>query len=594
MVSLDIKKFLTGVPAWIFVGMAAVLLPLFGIMTIANINRQKENTQRLLVEKGAALIRSFEAGTRTGMMGRMHGGFKLQHLLTETADQPDIIYLMVTDIDGKILAHSQLDLVGDRYGGGVDIKTISEDKKVYWRRVKNNDGIQIFEVYARFNPSLEPRRTPQARFRPPMRHQPGGGDDSREPGNRRPPAQFIFIGLDTASIASAQRSDMIHAVVMGTILLFFGSAGMLLLFFIQSYRSTQATLSRVKAFSDNLVNNMPIGMLALDRKLKIASFNHLAESILGFDPEKITGQSARKVLPPELYDHFKRLTTDEGVIENEIEFALADGRRAAVEVIATRLHDEDGRFLGFVFLLRDMREIRALRKEILRNQRLAAVGRLAAGVAHEIRNPLSSIKGFATYFKERYPDKADDQQIANIMIQEVERMNKVIGQLLDFARPVRIVKKKVPISKIIADSLKMIERQAGEKQIILQTRIDPPDGSVEIDPDRINQVLLNLYLNGLEALGVGGHLTVTAAISKAERQLRITVSDDGSGISREDMSRIFDPYFTTKPTGTGLGLAMVHNIVQAHGGKVMAESNLGQGASFTVVLPFSDGGSADE
>ena len=593
MRGIDIKKFLTGVPAWIFVGMAAVLLPLFIIMTIANINRQRENTQRLLVEKGAALIRSFEAGTRTGMMGRMRAGFKLQHLLSETAEQPDIIYLMVTDIDGEILAHSQLDLIGDDYGSGIDLNVVSEDKKVHWRRVKHNDGTQIFEVYARFAPSLQPGRNPQARFRPPRHHQPDSAGNFGKPRDRQPP-RFIFIGLDTASIAAAQRGDVVHAVVMGTILLFIGSAGMLLLFFIQSYRSTQATLSRVKAFSDNLVNNMPIGMLALDKKLRIASSNHLAESILGFNPETIIGQSARNVLPSELYGHFKRLTTDKGVIENEIDFALADGRRAAVEVIATRLHDEDGKFLGFVFLLRDMREIRALRKEILRNQRLAAVGRLAAGVAHEIRNPLSSIKGFATYFKERYPDKADDQQIANIMIQEVERMNKVIGQLLDFARPIKIVKKRVSISSLVKDSLTLIERQAAEKQINLQTRIDSPDGFVMIDPDRINQVLLNLYLNGLEALDTGGHLTVTAVVSMDERRVTITVSDDGSGISREDMSKIFDPYFTTKPTGTGLGLAIAHNIIRAHGGKVMVESNLGQGASFKIILPFSDGASADE
>jgi two-component system sensor histidine kinase HydH len=593
MRGIDIKKFLTGVPAWIFVCMAAVLLPLFSIMTIANINRQRENTQRLLVEKGAALIRSFEAGTRTGMMGRMHAGFKLQHLLSETAQQLDIIYLMVTDIDGKILAHSQLDLIGDNYGNGIDFNVVLEHNKVHWRRVKHKDGTQIFEVYAKFAPSLQHRRNSQPRFRLPRRRQPDSPGNFGDPRDRQPP-RFIFIGLDTASISAAQRGDVVHAVVMGSILLFIASAGMLLLFFIQSYRSTQAALSRVKAFSNNLVNNMPIGMLALDKKIRIASFNHLAESILGFNPEKIIGQSARKVLPPELYGHFKRLATDKGVIENEIEFALADGRRVAVEVIATRLHDEDSKFLGFVFLLRDMREIHALRKEILRNQRLAAVGRLAAGVAHEIRNPLSSIKGFATYFKERYPDKADDQQIANIMIQEVERMNKVIGQLLDFARPIKIVKKRVPLLSLIKDSLKLIERQAEEKQIKLQTRVKPQDGFVTIDADRINQVLLNLYLNGLDAVDTGGHLTVTAAISTDERQLTITVSDDGSGISREDMSKIFDPYYTTKPTGTGLGLAIAHNIIRAHGGKITVETNLGQGASFTIIMPFSDGESTDE
>ena len=580
-------------PAWIFVGMAAVLLPIFSIMTAENINRQRENTQRLLVEKGAALIRSFEAGTRTGMMGRMRAGFKLQHLLSETAQQPDIIYLMVTDMDGKILAHSQLDLIGNLYGSGIDFQIVSEEKKVQSRRVSREDGTEIFEVYTRFDPGLDSRRISPERFRSMRHHRPDGAPDPRDSQRNLPP-QVIFVGLDTASIAAAQRSDVVHTVVMGTILLFIGGAGMLLLFLVHSYRATRATLSRVKAFSDTLVDNMPIGLLALDGNRKIASFNHLAQSILGFAPEKVIGRSAARVLPPELYTHFKRLATEKGIIEKEVEFAADNGRRIALEVIATRLHDEAGTLLGYVLLLRDLREIRALRKEILRNQRLAAVGRLAAGVAHEIRNPLSSIKGFATYFKERYPDKVDDQRIANIMIQEVERLNKVIGQLLDFARPIKIIKKKVPISSLIKDSLKLIERQAREKQVKIQTRLEPQDGTVMIDPDRINQVLLNLYLNALDAMDNGGQLTVTAAELKNKQGFAVTVSDSGGGIGRDDLSKIFDPYFTTKATGTGLGLAIAHNIIQAHGGKIMVESKRGQGASFIVVLPLSNGESADE
>lgn len=573
-------------PAWIFIGVAAVLLPIFAIMTAVNINRQKDNTQRLLVEKGAALIRSFEAGTRTGMMGRMRSGFKLQHLLSETAQQPDIIYLLVTDIDGTVLAHSDLNRIGGFYGENLDFETISEQKIVQWHRVQQDDGREIFEVYRRFYPTERPKRRPPERLHPMMRHRPPDEPDFKKR-EKSLPAQFIFVGLDTSSIATAQKADTVHTVVMGVILLFIGLAGILLLFLAQSYRATRTTLNRIKAFSDNLVENMPIGLLATDNRQRIASFNQVAQSILGFAPEKAIGRNAGRVLPQELFSHLDRLVTDKGVIEKEIELVANDGRRIPLEVIATQLHDADGTFLGYVLLLRDLREIHLLRREILRNQRLASVGRLAAGVAHEIRNPLSSIKGFATYFKERYPDKEDDQQIANIMIKEVERMDKVIGQLLDFARPIKISKKIVLVPPLIENSLKLLEPQAAEKKIEIQTRFAPQIRKANVDPDLIGQVLLNLYLNALDAMDNGGRLTVAVTDSTNKNRIAIIVSDSGRGISNENLAKIFDPYFTTKSTGTGLGLAIAHNIITAHGGKITVDSSPGQGTAFTVLIPPS-------
>jgi hypothetical protein len=146
-----ISKLWTGSPGWIYIGIAVILMPIFTILTVENIHRQQENTVRLLVEEGAALIRSFEAGTRTGMMGRMMGGFKLQHLLTETAQQPDIVYLMVTDGDGTIIAHSDLGQVGKVYDRNLDFDQIARDPDVQWRRVRMEDGRQVFEVYRRFD-----------------------------------------------------------------------------------------------------------------------------------------------------------------------------------------------------------------------------------------------------------------------------------------------------------------------------------------------------------------------------------------------------------------------------------------------------------
>jgi two-component system sensor histidine kinase HydH len=395
------------------------------------------------------------------------------------------------------------------------------------------------------------------------------------------------VGLDSASILSAQRADTWHTIVMAAILLLVCLSGILLLFMAQGYRTTRASLVRIKAFSDNVVENMPIGLIALDDQRRVASYNQAAQSILGFETDTVVGYSAAQILPDLITEEIEGLTAEGDVVEKEIDCRLTDGRLIPLALSASALYDGDRRFLGFVLLLKDLREVYALRREIHRNQRLASVGRLAAGVAHEVRNPLSSIKGFATYFKERYREKPEDQQVAGIMIQEVDRLNRVIGQLLDFARPIKVVVKAVAVPQLVADSLKLMEAQAKEKAIEIETIIAPQLQAVFLDPDRVKQVLLNLYLNALDAMEAGGRLGVSADAEDRGRWIIFRVSDSGHGIPKENQSQIFDPYYTTKSTGTGLGLAIAHNIVDAHGGRIEIESAAGEGTTVTVRIPVT-------
>jgi two-component system sensor histidine kinase HydH len=254
---------------------------------------------------------------------------------------------------------------------------------------------------------------------------------------------------------------------------------------------------------------------------------------------------------------------------------------------AGTLRDESGRFAGSILLFKDLTEVHALRREIARHQRLATVGRLAAGVAHEIRNPLSSIKGFATYFRERYHDNPQDSQTAAIMIQEVDRLNRVVSQLLEFARPVNIIPRPTAIAVLIADSLKLIETQAREKSIAVAVEDRSTAAEARLDADRLNQVLLNLYLNAVEAMAPGGTLTVRVTDLKSAPGIEISVSDTGGGIRPEDLSHVFDPYFTTKPAGTGLGLAIAHNIMETMGGDITVASRPGAETTFTLRVPLT-------
>jgi two-component system sensor histidine kinase HydH len=582
------KKFWTAVPPWVLIGAVVVLLPVVIFITVENINRQKEKSIQLLLEKGAALIRSFEAGTRTGMMGMQWGrGFQLQQLLSETAQQPDIVYLMVTDDTGKILADNISDQIGTVHGAQLNLKEIASSDSLRWRQLSRPDGKKVFEVYRKFIPTGLPGGRGMM-----QRHMRMMGPQSQPswPANENisDSPQIIFVGLDMGPVEEAHIADVRHAVLMGTILLLVGFAGFTLLFMLQSYRSARESLSRIKAFSDNVVENLPIGLLALDHQGKVATFNNSAESILQLSARQVIGEQADRIIPVELLEEINNSKNQDGIIEKEIECKTPAGKIVPLEIGASSLKDENDLFLGNILLFKDLTEVRALRKEVVRSQRLASVGRLAAGVAHEIRNPLSSIKGFATYFKERYPDKPDDQQTANIMIQEVDRLNRVVGQLLEFARPVAVKPRLISLQALLKDSVKLIKDRAVEKNISVHTQNAVQMDEVWGDPDRISQILLNLYLNAIDAMENGGELKVGLSSAGNGRQLIISVSDSGCGISSENLSQIFDPYFTTKSTGTGLGLAIAYNAIEAMGGRISVASSKGIGTTFTVTLPNSE------
>jgi two-component system sensor histidine kinase HydH len=516
-------------------------------------------------------------------MGLSWSGLQLQKLLTETAQQRDIVYLLVTDTNGIVLAHNDPAHIGKKHGKGLDLRRISLAETIKGRIVSKSDGKKIFEVFRKFSPTQRGFSMGRGHMMMQMWFQQGINERLNIP----PSNPIIFVGLDMASIEEAIKSDTRHTVIMGIILLLIGFAGITLLFLAQSYRTARMSLSRIKAFSDNLVENMPIGLVAIDNNKKITSLNHVAGSILNLSAEKVIGENADQVVPAKLWQLLKNLDMEKGVIEKEIDCTLRENKVIPLEVSATLMNDENGMFLGYVLLFKDLSEVRSLRKEIARNQRLASVGRLAAGVSHEIRNPLSSIKGFATYFKERYHDIPENQQISNLMIQEVDRLNRVVGQLHEFARPITISKKPIKVKTFLKDSLKLIERQALEENIKIQTDLAPEIDEVLIDPDRISQVLLNLYLNAVESMKNGGNLFVMLLKNKEKKGVEIRVSDTGTGISEDDLTHIFDPYFTTKASGTGLGLAIVHNIIDAHEGEIKVESRLGLGTTVTILLPYN-------
>ncbi|NNL75599.1 MAG: hypothetical protein HKO68_04595 [Desulfobacterales bacterium] len=255
-----------------------------------------------------------------------------------------------------------------------------------------------------------------------------------------------------------------------------------------------------------------------------------------------------------------------------------------VSVSATHITNDQGNFVGTVLILRDLSELRRLQHEIQRQEKLAAMGGLAAGIAHEVRNPLSSIKALATFFAEQFAEGSEAREAAGVMVLEVDRLNRVITELLEFARPAELNREAIDIGLLLSRSIRLIQQDATNKNIDVKLHTKNDIDPVLIDPDRLAQCLLNLYINAIQAMEDGGTLTVKCAVDRA-KNVSITVSDSGQGIAPDHLSKIFDPYYTTKKKGTGLGLAIVHKIIEAHQGHIEVNSTIGEGTSFLMMIP---------
>lgn len=238
-------------------------------------------------------------------------------------------------------------------------------------------------------------------------------------------------------------------------------------------------------------------------------------------------------------------------------------------------------------MLRDLTELKRLETKLRRAEKLAVIGQLAARMAHEIRNPLSSVRGFAQFLKHSLNGRPQEQDYAATMVTEVDRINRVVSDLLSLARPVEAKPVAYSICELVRHVLRLVADEANSKSVSLH--LDMPSDMVPctVDPNQLTQALLNLVLNSLQAAEPGGAIRIGAALDQSG-ELKLWVSDNGHGIPPEHQNQIFDPFFTTRSYGTGLGLAIVQQIVESHNGEITVESPVAhntRGCRFTIRIP---------
>ncbi|MBN2328544.1 MAG: HAMP domain-containing protein [Candidatus Omnitrophica bacterium] len=340
-------------------------------------------------------------------------------------------------------------------------------------------------------------------------------------------------------------------------------------------------LSQTQHFLENILSNIRTGVMSIDRTGRIGHINAVGENMLHADnwnQKKITDViSCASFLNPITYS----LRQGVSIQENEVPYELQNGEIIPMQVSIVPVL-EANELNGLVVTFHDLSAIRQLEEQIRRQDRLVALGRMAAGVAHEIRNPLGIIRGSAELLRNRFAGQQGEEELANFILEEVHRLSRVVNDFLLFARPPEPHFDEVPVERLFDEMVEYFNKQPmeGAYELITEAGESP---SIAADLHLCRQVFLNLFINAQQAMPAGGRIILRATALSAQ-EVAVEVEDEGAGIHPDQIDKIFDPFYTSKDSGSGLGLSLVHQIAASHGGRVEVDSVLGKGSRFRLIF----------
>jgi two-component system, NtrC family, sensor histidine kinase PilS len=360
-------------------------------------------------------------------------------------------------------------------------------------------------------------------------------------------------------------------------------------------RSTGAQLQQASTelaglheFNQHVIDSLPSGLATTDTSQLILTFNRAAGLITGVPSGSAVGQPIADVLqlPAQVFTTLVEDLSGRGVRRQEFRYHTADGRGVIeIGLTATHLETPDGR-AGFLFTFQDVTSFKKLERDAAIQQRLAAVGEMAAGIAHEIRNPLASMSGSIQILRQELPLTSDQEQLMDIVLRESERLNTTIRSFLAYARPQRFQIARHDVRRTLSDTALLLRNSAevGEGHVI-DVELPPDELWYEADEGQIKQIVWNLATNGLRAMPDGGRLRLIGAFEPSSGGVVLTVQDEGMGIAEADLDGLFQPFRGSFARGSGLGLAIVHRIVTDYNGEIQVSSQPGNGTTVSVRLP---------
>jgi two-component system, NtrC family, sensor histidine kinase PilS len=393
----------------------------------------------------------------------------------------------------------------------------------------------------------------------------------------------------TAFFEAPKESTALEIVTMflnaGTFLIVAIVAGGL----AERFRSTreeletkQADLKDLEAFTDLVFHSVGTGLIAVDGEHRVTALNRAAEQITGVSAEAAVGRAWAVFGNAVALAAIETELADRPSAWREVTLHRPGGDEVPVRMTFSVLRAGDGRRIGLIAACEDLSTIRAMEARMRAADRLATLGRMAANIAHEIRNPLASLSGAVEVLAAGGQAGETRDRLAQIVLKETARLNGIIRDFLEYARPVPLNRAPVNVAEIADEVLMLIEHRAGPGTLKI-VREFPPTLLWSVDRQQLRQAVWNLCVNALQAMPDGGELRVS--MTAAAARLIVRVADTGEGIPGGDLVHIFEPFFSTKPGGSGLGLALVYRVVQDHGGEVDVQSRPGVGTAFTLTLP---------
>ncbi|WP_407673152.1 ATP-binding protein [Paenibacillus alkalitolerans] len=348
-------------------------------------------------------------------------------------------------------------------------------------------------------------------------------------------------------------------------------------------------MNLLQRFAGSFIRDINLGVILIDTNFLLVDISDMACRVLGFERDKVLGRPMEEVFASVPSEHrlVQRTILDGVVVKNHAVSWTNNQERHELLMDSNLLKDRAGRTVGAYVMFKDVSNLRSLEQQVQRSDRLAMIGQIAAGTAHEIRNPLTSIKGFLQVLKNTLKDNGMDKEYGytELMLKEIDRINELVSEFLLLSKPRNATLTKVNVAEVIRDILPIINNEAILHGVTVeyQSSLDMP--FVVADRELLKQVFINISKNGIEAMGAeGGVLTITEKMDGEGQRLNVFIQDSGPGIPAFLIDKIFDPFFTTKEQGTGLGLSVCQRIIHDIGGTIRVSSK-GYGTIFIVSIP---------
>ena len=594
---------------WLLAAAGGLLIMIVVTFAFHNLRLEERLMTNAMLQKASTLTRVLHSGARASFISDLRKDYwnneswtvHVQRIIDHLAEDPDLLFFMLVDKDGKIIAHNNHGRIGTK-AVVAELKQVQVSEEgqpqIIFSIQEYREFGRVFETIRPFTlvfPSVLPLPVqPSADDRQPFSfHTPSRGNHPLfrlvPDGPQKSNPHFVVIGLDMQEFDRTLRRLRMQIFMLSLAMLFVGLGGWFSLSAVQGFRVSQKTLDDIQAFTSLLIAKLPVGVITTDVRGNITTWNQTISRLTGIERQSAIGRRPEDLLPQRLAQFFisnnpeKSQDTQGQQIAVRLNFGE---RRCELLCHPLVIVDSQQLYMGKVLLISDVTEIRSLEQRMRESERLAAVGRMAGGVAHEVRNPLSSIKGLALLLKNKFPQGSKEQATAELLIQETERMNRTITEMLSFTRPSVLNMERIDLGGLLEKSMALIRAEASENQIETILEVQPELRPVLGDADRLQQVLMNVLINGMQAMEQGGKLLITLKNREEGGVVELKIHDTGPGIGPELLSQVFYPYFTTKQAGTGLGLAISQKIIADHGGTIELESEPGVGTAVIIQLPL--------